>query len=360
MIKSFILLLTLFSLDISAIAQNNYAGKYYVTLLSTISKELTNGGCMVYKHCVLKFDKDSVEVSFPTKAVCSPNEFENIYNSINNLTTRFKWTVVSEKLVINGFEDFNKYTFKEGNENYVKTLYPQAISNKNIYIDTLVYYKYIGGKPSILVLDIERKVAKKWGIVMDYTTGDCTSNFNFKEEECEINNKRLYEYLSRKFGENWKKKFDKEVIDGIKVLSQTNNLNDSLNLKGIVKMENSNELLPFASIQLKNNKVDTYSAVDGNFQLTIKNYKSLKFPDTLQINYAGLKPYKSAVNSIEELRTIFNLSDSFSLNQVKSINDVQKGSYPTFNILGPSDGYVKVVPAKEIKRKKKRVKRRDK
>jgi hypothetical protein len=358
--KFFIILQTLFIVDTSAIAQNNYAGKYYVTQISASCKSMTQGGCMIYNHCILKFDIDSVEVSYPTKAVCTPIEFENIYNSENILSKRYKWTVVSEKLVINGFEDFKKYSFKEENENYIKTLYPQATINKNINIETLVYYKYIGGKPSILVLDIERNVAKKWGIAMDYTTGDCTSNYDYNEEECEIKNKRLYEYLSRQFGENWKNKFDKEVIDGIKALSQTNNLNDSLNLKGIVKMENSNELLPFASIQLKNNKVDTYSDVNGNFLLRVKNYKSLNFPDTLELNYAGLKPYKIAVNSIEELRTIFNLSDSFSLNQIKSINEVQEGPYPTFTILEPSDGYVQVVPAKEIKKKKKRVKSKNK
>jgi hypothetical protein len=361
MTKSFILLLTLFIVDISAIAQNNYAGKYYVAELSATCKAMTNGGCMVYKHCVLKFYKDSVEVSYPTKSICTPTEFEINYNSNNfNLTKKYKWMIVANKLVINDFTDYNKYSFQEKDSNFVKTLFQQAITYKNIYTDTLVYYKYIGGKPSTLVLYIERKVAKKWGIVMDYWTGNCDSNYDYKEKECEIKNKRLYEYLSRQFGENWKNKFDKEVIDEIKALSQTNNLNDSLNLKGIVKMENSDELLPYASIHLKNNKVETYSNVGGNFQLNVKNYKSLKFPDTLQINYAGLNPYKIAVNSIEELRTIFNLSNSFSLNQIQPIDTVQEGPHPIFTIKEPSDGYVQVVQAKKIKKKQKQVSKKNK
>ena len=151
-----------------------------------------------------------------------------------------------------------------------------------------------------------------------------------------------------------------EESNEVKALSKSINLNDSLLLKGIVKMENSNEPLPFASIQLKNNKVFTYSDVNGNFQLNIKNYRSLKFPDTLQINYAGLKPYKIAVNSIEELSAIFNLSNSFSLNPVQPIETIQEGPYPVFTIKEPSDGYVQVVETKKIMKKQKRVRAKSK
>ena len=86
---------------------------------------MTNGGCMIYSHCVLKFDKDSVQVSYPTIASCSPTELEKEYNSNNyNLTKKYKWIITSDKLVIKGFEDLNKYSFQEKNAEFVKTLYP--------------------------------------------------------------------------------------------------------------------------------------------------------------------------------------------------------------------------------------------
>ncbi|MBC7440095.1 MAG: hypothetical protein H7250_08950 [Flavobacterium sp.] len=126
MIKTFVLLFALFSISISIIAQSNYSGKYYVAQIGATCKEMPNGGCMIYSHCIMKFDKDSVEVSYPTIASCTSTKMENNYNSNNlNLTKKYKWIITSDKLVINDFKDYNKYSFQEKSADFVKTLYPK-------------------------------------------------------------------------------------------------------------------------------------------------------------------------------------------------------------------------------------------
>ena len=82
--KIFTLIITLLLISINLFSQteqNNYSGKFYVAEISASCKKMVNGGCMIYSYCVMKFDKDSVEVSYPTKASCSPSEVEKNYNN---------------------------------------------------------------------------------------------------------------------------------------------------------------------------------------------------------------------------------------------------------------------------------------
>lgn len=119
-------------------------------------------------------------------------------------------------------------------------------------------------------------------------------------------------------------------------LKKSNHLSDTLVLFGVVK--DAYELLPFAKIELKVNKLQTYSDFDGNFLFSIANYKKLKFPDTLQISYTGFKTYEALLNSIEELKMVFSISN----------NALE--SYPTFVLEAPSDGYIEVVPYRKHKK----------
>lgn len=249
-------------IGMSSYAQTNYEGKYYVAQISASCKEMTNGGCMIYSYCILKFDKDSVEATYPIIAHCTPSEIEQSYNSNNtNSTRKYKWKVDAEKLSIIDFDDFKKYSFKEYDEKYVKSLYPNSVKS------------------------------------------------------------------------------------------------DSLILHGIIQMENTNEAIPFASIELLKNKINATSDIDGKFILKIKNASQLKFPDTIRINYVGLKPFLSTINSIENLIELFKLTNSFLLVQEVPKIDVQEGPYPSFKIKQPTDGYVKVVTKKDIRRSKRRQKR---
>jgi hypothetical protein len=262
MLKNKWYLLLFLILSAPILAQQNYEGKYYVAQISASCKEVTNGGCMIYSYCILKFDKDSVEATYPIIAHCTPSEIEQRYNSKNtNISRKYKWKVDAENLSIIDFDDFKKYSFKEYDEKYVKSLYPNSVKS------------------------------------------------------------------------------------------------DSLILHGIIQMENTNEAIPFASIELLKNKINATSDIDGKFILKIKNASQLKFPDTIRINYVGLKPYLSTINSIENLMELFKLPNSFLLVQDVPKIDVQEGPYPSFKIKQPTDGYIKVVTKKDIRRSKRKQKR---
>jgi len=131
------------------------------------------------------------------------------------------------------------------------------------------------------------------------------------------------------------------------------NSHDSLVLKGNVMVENSKEKLAFSLIELKNNKLKTYSDMEGSFTLISENYKSLKFPDTLMISYTGFDSNIMLVNSIGELKKLFDYSDSISSNQIKS-DDISEENKNTFWLKEPSDGYVEVVPSPNLRYKIKR------
>jgi len=129
------------------------------------------------------------------------------------------------------------------------------------------------------------------------------------------------------------------------LFSQNIYLNDSLILYGVVKTENNNELLPFARIDLMRNNLHSYSDLSGNFILVVKNYTTLLFlPDTLVINFTGLKTYKKRIGSMDELREIFNNSISFSNHSIKT----EELKPQIFILEEPSDGYVIVVPSPSL------------
>ena len=197
-------------------AQSSYSGKYFV---ATIMKG-KGFPCSRVRYCVLKFSKDSVAVSYPTRAYCNTVKL-SLENSSDNetLTKNYKWTVVNGILIIPEFKEYTKYKFEEKDQNYVNGLSPKAISDGNTRSDTFTYYKYIGGKPAKSILDIEQKVARQWGIQMDYTTGDCTAKYDYKAQECALKNEKVFEYLTTNFGKNWKVVFDQEVADQVKALA---------------------------------------------------------------------------------------------------------------------------------------------
>ena len=103
-------------------AQDNYSGKYFV---ETLMVEKASP-CYKIEYCVLKFSKDSVEVSYPIKTYCNTVELSN-KQSIYNVkpTKKYKWKIIKEKLCIPGFENFNLLTFEEKTENFINDLYTQ-------------------------------------------------------------------------------------------------------------------------------------------------------------------------------------------------------------------------------------------
>lgn len=196
-------------------AQDNYVGKYYV---ATIMKEKATP-CFDVQYCVMKILKDSVEVNFPIKTYCIENEQKKDSITFNKqLSKKFKWILINDKLQIPEFKEFNNYIFEEKDADIIKLWFSQSTDKS---ADKLVYCKYLSGKPSMLIIDIERKVAEKWGIVMEYITGDCTDKYDYRQKECDIKNKKLHEFMNQKYGKNWLVKFEKVVADEIKSFSSS-------------------------------------------------------------------------------------------------------------------------------------------
>ena len=67
-------------------------GKTYKALVNETCKSMTDGGCMIYTYQVLKFEQDSVKVSYQAIASCSPKEMEDNYKEMyKNQIKKYKW-----------------------------------------------------------------------------------------------------------------------------------------------------------------------------------------------------------------------------------------------------------------------------
>ncbi len=57
----------------------------------------------------------------------------------------------------------------------------------------------------------EIEIAKKWGFKIENFFGDCGGTFDYKDEEFRIINQKSDPFFIKKYGENWWKRFEKEV-----------------------------------------------------------------------------------------------------------------------------------------------------
>ena len=104
-------------------AQDNYSGKY---LVATLMKEKASP-CNKVEYCVLKFSKDSVEVSYPVKSYCNtPEQVKNPATYNKKLTRKYKWEIVNDKLSIPELKDFNPLMFEEKSEDFINSLYARS------------------------------------------------------------------------------------------------------------------------------------------------------------------------------------------------------------------------------------------
>lgn len=87
-------------------------------------------------------------------------------------------------------------------------------------------------------------------------------------------------------------------------------------VKGTVMDKNTKERMPIGNVLLKQNKKQATIDLEGNFEFEIKNASNLTFPDTMQIEYLGFKPYEIIFKDVNELRNMdknifMTLEDSF-------------------------------------------------
>jgi hypothetical protein len=89
-------------------------GKTYKALVNETCKSMTDGGCMIYTYQVLKFEQDSVKVSYQAIASCSPKEMEDNYKEMyKNQIKKYKWTVQNDTLTVEGFDTYGKFLFQD-------------------------------------------------------------------------------------------------------------------------------------------------------------------------------------------------------------------------------------------------------
>ena len=132
--KRYILIGLLF-LQYSEYAQNLGAnnsqgpiGKTYKALVGETCKSMTDGGCMIYTYQVLKFEHDSVKVSYQAVASCSPKEREKNYNEMYKFSfKKYKWTVQNNSLTIEGYDHYGKFLFQDS-----VLIAKDTLKNKNV------------------------------------------------------------------------------------------------------------------------------------------------------------------------------------------------------------------------------------
>ncbi|MGZ5243636.1 MAG: hypothetical protein ACXWEY_00645 [Bacteroidia bacterium] len=82
--------------------------------------------------------------------------------------------------------------------------------------DTLVLYRYIGGKPSLKYVNAEKETAVKWGFKIEFFFGDCGGTYDYKGDEFNNLNSESYPKFVEKFGKNWAERFYIEVENLLK------------------------------------------------------------------------------------------------------------------------------------------------
>ncbi len=99
-------------IDLSA-QHHQIEGKSYKALIGETCKEMTGGGCMIYKYQILNFSQDSVVVSYQVIANCLPKERENSYNHMyDDLTKKYKWSSNNNTITIENFDAYGKLTLQ--------------------------------------------------------------------------------------------------------------------------------------------------------------------------------------------------------------------------------------------------------
>jgi len=82
-----------------------------------------------------------------------------------------------------------------------------ATKAKDIWVD------YVIGKPNMSYFDAKKAIAKEWGIPYATNFMDCrrTAHLVNKRKKANAQNEKLFVKLAKRYGEDWKEHFDREV-----------------------------------------------------------------------------------------------------------------------------------------------------
>ena len=80
--KNIFLFIFFLLLSIKTFGQETLIGKTFQALIGESCEKIIGGGCWVSEYCQVSFEKDSVAISYFTKASCSPKEasYEQIFH----------------------------------------------------------------------------------------------------------------------------------------------------------------------------------------------------------------------------------------------------------------------------------------
>jgi hypothetical protein len=106
------ILMLLFSFP-SFAQKKKLKGKVFSTLYSTATTKTEYGGkCKIYTYCSLKFDKNTVIVSFNSEADCKSKQVQKEVDKSSQET--YEWYTVNKEIHIKNFNGFETLSVSDG------------------------------------------------------------------------------------------------------------------------------------------------------------------------------------------------------------------------------------------------------
>jgi predicted metal-dependent RNase len=100
--------------SINSRAQSGPEGKTFRALTGTSCAKMVNGGCTFFTYCTLSFDKDSVFVSYHSKASCSDSIREARYDREHQpIGKMHSWKMKKNIITITGFSNYGPLEMQE-------------------------------------------------------------------------------------------------------------------------------------------------------------------------------------------------------------------------------------------------------
>ncbi|UPT72199.1 MAG: hypothetical protein M0D53_08155 [Flavobacterium sp. JAD_PAG50586_2] len=100
-------------LSFPSFSQKKLKGKTFSALYSTVKTKTEYGGkCMIYTYCSLKFDKNTVTVSFNSEADCKSSQVQKEVEKSSEQT--YEWYTVNKQIHIKDFNGFEPLSFSDG------------------------------------------------------------------------------------------------------------------------------------------------------------------------------------------------------------------------------------------------------
>ena len=109
--RKFYLVSVLLLFSTIGIAQKTIVEKKFEAEIENTCAKMKGGGCTRIKNCILVFEKDSVNITFPYLKDCWLDEKHSIEKGVSEPVT-YAWAKRRDKIFIKNFVIFEEFTFK--------------------------------------------------------------------------------------------------------------------------------------------------------------------------------------------------------------------------------------------------------